>query len=260
MYVTLNDFARASGMGQAATPTCVLTMPTNTAAEEAAIRFAAMTDAEKLATRTPYLAQVASLPAAEQQPEADRRVIAALAEQVARERLLLRLCQDIVRELVDQIVGPAPLGAPASFVATTFPRERLYAVRDYALSRGVPLDRAIQSIRSEVFRRLPGHADPYPNGDLENLNEHLLRIAAPPTVYQPPIAAPLPPPVFQTLAPAPVPAVAPAAQPAQPAQQAPALRQRRPRLARSESAFSSPLVIAGGLVAAALIYTSFSKG
>lgn len=257
-YVSLSDLVAAmssTGMGQAAA-TCVSAFPTNSAADEAAARFAAMTPEQKAALRTPHMAAVASLPEDQRQAEADKLVVAALSEQVRLERLNLRLCQDIVREVVDQIVGLPPIGAPNHVIAPMFARDRLYTVRDYAIQRGVPLDRVVQAIRAEVYRRLPGNADPYPQGDLENLYDRILEMSRPPAVY----SLPPPPPQVQTMAPVPSAPIMTTAAPAPAAPVEPAPQPARTRRPRAEpQSLTTPIIVAGGLIAAAVIWSSMNK-
>lgn len=253
-YVSLSDLVAAlspAGMGQA-TAVCVSSFPTNTPGEEAAARFAAMTPEQKAAMRTPHLALLTSMPEDQREAEADKRIVTALTDQIARERLHLRLCRDIVREVVDQVIGLPPLGAPNHVIASMFARDRLYAVRDYAVQRGVPADRVMQAIREEVYRRLPGNADPYPQGDLENLYDRILEMSRPPAIYSLPVQpqvqtmAPVSSAPYMTTAMAPV-SAAPEPAPAPPPP--PAAEPQRRQLA-------GPIIVAGGLIAAAMVWSS----
>jgi len=211
-------------------PSCVMTWPTTTAADEAKARFMAMPDYQRQATLAPHVQQLqaaGTLPDAVQ-PEAERRALAALAEQVVRERAVLKMCKDVVHDAVDSILATAPAWSAASYG-----RERLLSMRDLAQARGVPADSVPALLRQDVYSRVPGVADPWPQGDVEDLASRMAQVA---TRSAPAPAAPLPPaaPTVQE----------PAAAPGRQGRREPR-RQERPRGGRGGVPMST--VVLGGL-------------
>ena len=105
---------------------------------------------------------------------------------------------ELVRVALDAVM--APMGLPLDR-QDLYTRDRLYAIRDEAVRRGVPQLEVNQAVRQEVWRRLL-RADPNPGADLEELAVRLVGVPVappPPYGYAPapyaqPYAAPAPAP------------------------------------------------------------------
>lgn len=107
--------------------------------------------------------------------------------------------QQAVSAAVDQITAGSGVSAA---IPLSYTRERIIAIRDEAIRRGVTYDQVTRLVRDEVTRRI-GIQDPNPYGDLEELAQRLGSPAQPLPQPTPPVYTPTP-------AELPVPVAAPA--------------------------------------------------
>ena len=132
--------------------------------------------------------------------------------------------QQAVTQSVDQVTTASGVSGA---IPLSYTRERILAIRDEAVRRGVGYDQVTRLVRDEITKRI-GIQDPNPYGDLEELAQRLgsPAVPAPAPRYAPPVPAYAQPPVY-----APAPTYAPPSpvytQPAPQPQEAPQPRSRR---------------------------------
>lgn len=105
--------------------------------------------------------------------------------------------QQAVSASIEQVMTAS--GVSAS-IPLSYTRERILAVRDEAIRRGLNYDQANRLIREEITKRV-GMTDPNPYGDLEELAQ---RLGTPVVQESAPAPLVLPPPQIQTMAPMPM--------------------------------------------------------
>lgn len=101
--------------------------------------------------------------------------------------------QQAVAGSVEQVLTASGVSAA---IPLSYTRDRIFAIRDEALRRGVGIDQVVRLVREEVLRRV-GQTDSNPYGDLESLAQQLGSPVAPAYQAPPVFQAPQQPPVLQ---------------------------------------------------------------